>query len=95
MSAVMAYDECPRCSWTTLVWVPAASRKLAAECRRVFRVMRGGRLAFLLLKHVCELIPIRAEWTILVVPEQRHEEGLPLTIRTEPSVRDQQVGRHH
>jgi hypothetical protein len=54
-----------------------------------------GVLAFVLLEHVCELVPIWAEWTILVVPEQRHEEGLPLTIRTEPSVRDQQVGRHH
>ncbi len=26
----MAYDEWPRCSWTTFVWVLAASRKLAA-----------------------------------------------------------------
>src|SRR3954451_504141 len=38
MSAVMAYNEWPRCSWTTLVCVPAASRKLATECRRVCRV---------------------------------------------------------
>src|SRR3712207_4973128 len=38
MSAVLAYDEWPRCSWTTLVCVPAASRKLAAECRRGVQV---------------------------------------------------------
>src|SRR3954452_3185130 len=33
MSAVMAYDECPRCSWTTLVWSrpPAGSSPRSAE----------------------------------------------------------------
>jgi hypothetical protein len=29
--------------------------------------------ALLLLEHVCELIPVRAERAIVAVPEQRHE----------------------